>query len=347
MARADVVLNTVGPFFKFGPPILKAAIECGCHYLDICDDWEPTLEMLAMDAAAREAGLTAVVGMGASPGISNVLAFAAMSELDTVNTVYTGWNMNAVVPEEETSQEGVSAAMLHAIQQLTGTVRVQRNGTSAMVRPLDKLSVDYPGVGHQSVFVFGHPEAVTVPHHYPDVQTSYNVVHGLEKDETMIRGLRWLMEHKILSVPRAATLLGWLEKRSPIQSVADLLGPDRLPPLYALAVGRKDGTPASAAAAIVDMPETSMGYATGAPLAVGLELLFKGRITRRGVFAPESGAIAPIDFFTALHAKAQNPRGSAAEMTLISRSWDADAKDRFAAAVARVLSATESVAIAA
>lgn len=34
----DVVLTFVGPYFRFGVPILKAAIAAGCHYVDICDD---------------------------------------------------------------------------------------------------------------------------------------------------------------------------------------------------------------------------------------------------------------------------------------------------------------------
>ena len=38
LAQGDVVLNTVGPFFRFGVPILQAVIEAGRHYLDICDD---------------------------------------------------------------------------------------------------------------------------------------------------------------------------------------------------------------------------------------------------------------------------------------------------------------------
>ena len=80
MQDVDAVINTVGPFFKFGPPVLRMAIECGRHYLDICDDWEPTLDMLALDAEAREAGISAVVGLGASPGVTNMLALVAMLE---------------------------------------------------------------------------------------------------------------------------------------------------------------------------------------------------------------------------------------------------------------------------
>ena len=59
MKNINIVVNTCGPFFKFGEPILSAAIDSGCHYLDICDDWEPTLEMMKLDANAKSAGVSA------------------------------------------------------------------------------------------------------------------------------------------------------------------------------------------------------------------------------------------------------------------------------------------------
>ncbi|MBT2423773.1 saccharopine dehydrogenase NADP-binding domain-containing protein [Streptomyces sp. ISL-22] len=59
MSQADLVVNTVGPFFRFGIPILTAAIDAGCDYVDICDDPEPTLQMLALDERAKEAGVCA------------------------------------------------------------------------------------------------------------------------------------------------------------------------------------------------------------------------------------------------------------------------------------------------
>ena len=42
--NADVVVNSVGPYYRFGVPVLKAAIAAKRHYVDICDDWRPTLE---------------------------------------------------------------------------------------------------------------------------------------------------------------------------------------------------------------------------------------------------------------------------------------------------------------
>jgi len=36
----DVVINTVGPFYKFDVLIMEAVIEAKKHFLDICDDWK-------------------------------------------------------------------------------------------------------------------------------------------------------------------------------------------------------------------------------------------------------------------------------------------------------------------
>ena len=78
MEKVDVVINTVGPFFKYGPPILEAALDTNCHYLDINDDWEPTLEMLKFHDKAESNAKTAILGMGASPGLTNMLGAAAI-----------------------------------------------------------------------------------------------------------------------------------------------------------------------------------------------------------------------------------------------------------------------------
>lgn len=35
LSEADLVLNTVGPYYRFGLTVLRAAIDTGTHYLDI------------------------------------------------------------------------------------------------------------------------------------------------------------------------------------------------------------------------------------------------------------------------------------------------------------------------
>ena len=87
----DIVMNTVGPFYTFATLTLDAAIEARRNYIDICDDWKPTLDMLDMDGNAKNAGITALVGMGASPGITNIFAVTVCSILDEVDKLITSW----------------------------------------------------------------------------------------------------------------------------------------------------------------------------------------------------------------------------------------------------------------
>ena len=333
MEKVDVVINTVGPFYKYGPPILEAAIEKSCHYLDINDDWEPTLEMLALHEKAENNSITAILGMGASPGLTNMLGAAAIQELDEVETLYTGWTMDGAAPEEESSQSGVNAAMIHAVQQMTGKVRIQDNGEAKMVKPLKEIEVDLPGFNKFKPRIFGHPEAITFPHHFDSIKNSINLAHG--SGFGLLRWIMKLVDWKIISVEKAASIVQNLssDKRKELEEAGmengiDLSGANSEdpPPLYAVASGKKDGVEAACTATFKSSGLISMGEATGIPLACGLKLLIDGKIQKKGVFAPE-GAINPYDFFKELNGMSDaldldkdiNTNGP--EMVNIFRSW--------------------------
>ena len=327
MRQADIVINTVGPFFKYGPPILEAALDSGCDYLDINDDWEPTLEMLEFHRKAENNSNTAILGMGASPGLTNMLGAAAIGELDEVETLYTGWTMDGATPEEESSQSGINAAMVHGVQQMTGTVRIHKDGKSKMVKPLKQVEIDFPGFGKFKPHIFGHPEAITFPHHFKTIKNSINLAHG-----SGFGVLKWIMklvDWKIISVERAAGIVQNLS--SSIRKDLEEQGIDsRLnlkntnfsepPPLYALATGLKDGEKASCGTVFNSSDLISMGEATGIPLACGLKLLVDGKILKKGVFAPE-GVINPHEFFKELDNISDLLDTNGSELISIFRSW--------------------------
>ena len=327
MRQADIVINTVGPFFKYGPPILEAALDSGCDYLDINDDWEPTLEMLKFHRKAENNSHTAILGMGASPGLTNMLGAAAIGELDEVETLYTGWTMDGATPEEESSQSGINAAMIHGVQQMTGTVRIHDDGKSKMVKPLKQVEIDFPGFGKFKPHIFGHPEAITFPHHFKTIKNSINLAHG-----SGFGVLKWIMrlvDWKIISVERAAGIVQNLS--SSIRKDLEEQGIDsRLnlkntnfsepPPLYALATGLKNGEKASCGTVFNSSDLISMGEATGIPLACGLKLLVDGKILKKGVFAPE-GAINPHEFFKELDNISDLLDTNGSELISIFRSW--------------------------
>ena len=298
-ASTDVVLNLTGPFFKLAYPILEIALEQNCHYLDICDDWEPTEKMFSLNKLAEEKNKIAILGLGASPGITNMLALKAMNELDKVSNVYTGWDISGAKPEEESSQTGANAAMEHGIEQMIGQVKVYMNKKFKMVRPLTTVNVQYPQLGKFNASIFGHPEAITFPHHYPDISTSLNLMHGNELVNVFVfKMIRFFIEIKLLSKSQAAKLLERLE-RNKVSKHKDNL--NSLPEVYGLAQGLKNETETIVAVTLDGFEENmSMGAATGYPLACGLKMLLEKKIAKFGVLAPEACGLDPDNFFDEL-----------------------------------------------
>lgn len=289
---ADVVLNTVGPSYRFGVGCLRAAIEAGTTYLDVCDDWEPTLEMLALHEEAAAAGVTAVIGLGASPGVSNLLARLAAEELDEVHALITAWDLSLATPERIGPEP--SAATVHGLHQLSGQVRVWREGRVCAESPMKSLYIGIPGHGRHRLHTIGHPEPVTLPRRYPGLQTCLNAFHAPRLHVGATKALRLLIDRAGLPVERAAQVAEWLE------GAVGGGGPGPgLPPLFAWAEGRKNDAPMRVVVEVGDMPAGGMGAATGIPLAMGLKLLAAGQLDRPGVFPPEE-LIEPRTFLQLL-----------------------------------------------
>ena len=116
----QVVLNTTGPFYRLGTVVLEAAITARCHYMDICDDWEPTTQLLAFNDKAKAAGVLAIIGLGASAGDFNL-------------------------SDERAVEVGVSAAIIHWVQQMSGSIEVIEQGRRVSGSPLVPIAIDYPG----------------------------------------------------------------------------------------------------------------------------------------------------------------------------------------------------------
>lgn len=323
---ADIVLNTVGPFYRFGVPILEAAIDTGCHYLDINDDWEPTLDMLALHERAEDADVTAIIGLGASPGISNMLAVKAMAGLDRVDEVLTGWSLDEIgdsLEEGLSAAGGPSAALVHWMHQCSGSIRVWRNGAFADVRPVEERAVEFPSIGRGRAWSVGHPEAVTLPMTFPEIGSSANVMTGPTSLMAAVTELRDAIDAGQLTVEQAAQMMSQPMPDDLKKSMLAERGTtSELPPLFALATGSKNGAPRSIGALILGAPSGGMGGITGIPLALGLPLFASSEAPRRGVFAPE-GAVDPDAFFEALAPfcrapGSETPFASASELILVT-----------------------------
>jgi len=333
MEDINIVVNTCGPYFKFGAPILAAAISSGCNYIDICDDWEPTIDMMKLDAKAKSAGVSATIGLGASPGLTNLMALIAIRELDEVTTVYTGWDIGGTSLDENAMQQSENAAMMHGVEQMTGQVKVFQDGAFKMVKPLQKINVKYPGLTNFNGNIFGHPEAVTFPHYFPKLEDSINLAHGGHADFLILKSIMGLVNLRLLSKLSAANLFSLLESKQSTQKRTK--GVDYPPAMYGFAHGIKNEMPASVGVCLPSNTEDpdineqikniGMGEITGIPLACGIKMLAEGRINEVGVLAPEAGHIEPSGFISDVFEEISKvlglPSGSLSDSIKITRSW--------------------------
>src|SRR5205085_6939542 len=81
----DVVANTMT--YHFGLQVTRASIRAGVNYLDL-GGLHNTPRQLALDHEARAAGVSIVLGCGATPGVSNILARRGADDLDTVEAIH-------------------------------------------------------------------------------------------------------------------------------------------------------------------------------------------------------------------------------------------------------------------
>ena len=124
--------------------------------------------MLALDAEARSAGVAALIGMGESPGLSNLMAKQAADRLDEVVDCYIVWPLDvSALDGAESPMDGdfgkeVSAAMVYLMAQISGSIDGVVDGQPRKLKPLERISLHFPGAGRGSAVTVGHPEAITL-----------------------------------------------------------------------------------------------------------------------------------------------------------------------------------------
>jgi saccharopine dehydrogenase (NAD+, L-lysine-forming) len=293
----DVVVNAVGPYFRHGTRVLDAAIGAGVDYVDLCDDLEPTRELLARSTAARDAGITAVIGCGTSPGASNMMVAAAADSYDVLLEARISW----IVPMQDS---GGLAVGLHSLHMLTGPVYRVEDGVGTFgVAGERSHRVSFPDpYGEVVVVEVGHPEPYTLHQQYPSLRTTWNsgavypdwamhrlraaVQVGLADDEPIRVGGIEVLPGRV-----AIALDARFRDRNP-----DLpLGPE-LSYARVDTVGELDGVVVSDTYLAPD--RMSEGAGGGGAVAAGL--VARGETKERGgVFAPEA-AFVPDRYFGAM-----------------------------------------------
>ena len=301
---ANVVLNCVGPFYKYGPLILGYVIDAGVNYVDICDDMDATIKMLKMDEKAREKNVSALIGMGSSPGLANLFVkFAADTFLDEVESVdiYHAHGGEAT--------EG-PAVVKHRIHSMLMDIPVFLDGEYKTVRLFDESGraleeeVDFPGIGRYRVYAYPHPETITLPKYIDKGLkrvTNLGLVLPPEYAELIKNIVKLgLVDEEPIDVgsvkvsPLDFSVSYILSRRRGLVKKAGLKEP--VGSLKIVVKGYVGGKKYSYIFALSSKGQ-GMGEGTGIPAAIGAALMGMDKISMKGVFPPEAG-VDPFDVIT-------------------------------------------------
>ncbi|MBW2637428.1 MAG: saccharopine dehydrogenase NADP-binding domain-containing protein [Deltaproteobacteria bacterium] len=271
----DVVLNCVGPFYRHGPTILKATIEAGINYVDVCDDFDATEICLTMDEAAKKADVAALIGMGSSPGIANVLVrFCADHFLDECESI----DIYHAHGGEEV--EG-PAVVKHRIHSMSVPIPVFIDGKAErlnMFMPEGRAfeeTTEFADVGTYDVYLYPHPETITLPMYIPDVKRVTNL--GL------------VLPPSYAELIKEIVRLGIIEE-DPIM----VQGHSIVPLEFAVAHILSQRARLSTYIFSMSSRGHGMGEGTGIPAALGSILMATGKIKGKGVLPPEA-CVDPLD----------------------------------------------------
>jgi len=284
----DIVINTVGPFYRYETKVLAASIYAKKNYVDIADDYDVTEDLLALDQDAKKAGVTALINMGSSPGILNVLAKFGAEKLDQTNEINATWCVHY------SFGEGGVGAGLHGYHMINGNIPQFLHGKWVDVPGgSGKEVVEFPGCGTTECCYVGHPEPVTLPRFIKGVKTVTNkgavLPEWLWQNELMLAELGFGREemtkvHSGLSVIPVEVTLRIEAMYNREKDMGKPWGGFRVDVKGVKSGGRVTNTYFIA-------PEISCGamsLATAAPCAMGALMVARGEFKKRGVFPPEA-----------------------------------------------------------
>jgi lysine 6-dehydrogenase len=186
---AAVVLNSAA--YRVNLPAMEAALAAGAHYIDLGGLFHVTLEQLELDARFREAGLLAVLGMGSTPGKTNVMAARAVELLgDEVERIVVG--AGGRDPDPPSGPLVAPYAVETILDELSMPTPVVRDGEVVYLTPLsDAGTVEFgQPVGPAQTIYTIHSEQATFAQSFG----ARNVSFQLSLNPVFLEKIRFLTE---------------------------------------------------------------------------------------------------------------------------------------------------------
>ena len=291
---ANVVLSAVE--YVYNLPVLRACIQERVHYADLGGLFHMTRTLMALHDEAEAAGIIAILGMGGTPGITNLLARAAVDKLDRVESVKVQLGCGDETPS--TAPLVAPYSIRTILDEFTKPPQVFQDGAWYPQQPLtgqEELIFPLP-VGRATAIYSLHSECASFPVSFRDKGIRH-VSFKIAFPSDFLTKLKFLVDIGLgsdapISVrgvkvsPRE--VLAKLLEMAPVEEVE----PQDCDVLRVVVSGEANDQAVEITNQVVVLPYRRWGIGagaldTGTPLAIAGHMLANGEITRRGAFGPE------------------------------------------------------------
>ncbi|HMK84172.1 MAG TPA: saccharopine dehydrogenase C-terminal domain-containing protein [Candidatus Bathyarchaeia archaeon] len=307
---ADVVLNAVQYYFNID--VMKAALMARTHYLDLGGLFHTTKKQLELDTEFRKADITAVVGMGGVPGMSNVMARWAVDHLDSVDTIRVRDGWRDFTPNAP--RFVVTWSIQTFADEFTLPAMVFENGEYKQVPPLtlpEFLILPSP-IGEVEVFTTLHSEIATFPSSFKDkgvknVNWKEGSLKGWQHDYELLVALGLTSQDKLqfegTQISPRQFLLRLLANRN-LLGHPEAIVPEDWECSRVDVLGKKSGKFMELQLDVLysakrEWKMSCAQYGVGVPASIVAQMLGNDHIEKKGVLPPEN-CINPTDFFNEL-----------------------------------------------
>jgi saccharopine dehydrogenase-like NADP-dependent oxidoreductase len=293
----DVCLNCVTYYFNV--PVMRAALAARVPYADLGGLYHGTLQQFALDQEFRRAGVPAVLGMGSTPGITNVMAGTLARGLDAVDAIHV---RVGCIDRAQTGPLPVPYALDTVLDEFELEPMVFRNGRAEAVPPGSGAEeIDFPPpIGKAEAFYTLHSEIAMLPRSFPGLrEASFKVAF----DPDFTRKMRFLVE---LGFASREKLLTDVSPREILLAVAARQAtapgePDDCDILRVEVSGKRGGETVVRRGDLTILPHPAWKVAagaldTGVPLSIVGQMLADRTVAEPGVLCPETAVPSTLFF---------------------------------------------------
>jgi lysine 6-dehydrogenase len=297
LEQVNITFNGVGPYYKYAFGVIQAAIAQKVHYVDLNDDYDAVEELFLRsdyDAQAKQAGITVLCCIGATPGLTNVLAKYGSQQLEQAKAVHCYFAYNYY--------GGIRTVTEHMLHCLSGEVTQFLGGKYVKVKPFGgreaiKFLNPVASINSVEAYYCGHSEPITLPRFIPGLEEATLKLSCYQPEANIL--LSDLVKYGFANRDRIAGLA-----ESPADYIAEYMASPEGAPYFDIKMVEGDnlvmqvevlGESNGQQVRLLYEVHDQVAHTIAGSAAVAIESLIRGEISTKGLVAPE-GCIDPVPF---------------------------------------------------